>query len=284
MENAPEITVAHILSELNFPVSGWENRAVDIQAKFSALAQPVADSILAGQGDSVSGAAYAVLQNLSRALNDCLAGFHLAQHGFLNQSNNVVRTALEACDLAQLFGDHPDQAKKWFATEKAHVEFKPSDVRRLLGKEPYDPIHGWLSETGSHSRSIGARFMGSGVLVPVDENGVEVEGVPSQAEIVIGPFADRAGIAFSCFWAGYAVAQVATNLSALCAAQLSFSERDWIATMREIEEARLAFLEAVTFELTEAGVKGAEELKQFFEPQTTLLNEYEAQLDSEGAP
>jgi hypothetical protein len=269
-----------MLQELDFPVNGWSGAAAELQLKFAALCQPVADALLSSAGPAISGPGYAVLQNLSRALNDSVAGFHLAQHGFLNQANNVTRTALEACDLAVLFAQHPEQAEAWHATDKAHQEFSPSKVRKLLGKPPYDEIHGWLSETGSHSRSVGAHLMGGGIRVMVDENGDPVQGALPEAEIIIGPYAVRASIAFGCGWPGYTVSQAAINLSALTLAELKYSERDWLGTMREVNRCRGVFAAALILELKNAGVQGAEDLIEHFEDQTDLLDEYEAELNS----
>lgn len=80
----PALGVEQILAELDKPVRGWDDSAPAIQMMFVELCDPVLEALSKDHGtiDSIPG--YPVIQNLVRALNHVLAGFHLAQHGFLN--------------------------------------------------------------------------------------------------------------------------------------------------------------------------------------------------------
>ena len=61
------------------------------------------------------------------------------------------------------------------------------------------------------------------------------------------------------------------------------SKEELLATMRTIEVTRVDFLNGVFFELAEAGVEDASELEKYLGSRTSVLDEYEAQLDAAGA-
>lgn len=86
------------------------------------------------------------------AVDELLVAFHLAQRGFTAQSLHHSRTVLEIVNLIKLF----EKDKQWFDLwisddeKKKRKEFKPSEVRKKLGKETYDPVYGALSDFGTH--------------------------------------------------------------------------------------------------------------------------------------
>lgn len=275
---APErLTTADILRELSAPVNGWDGNAVPIGNSFAKLCDPILEALSQDFGtiDAIPG--YQVLQNLVRAINHVLAGFHLAQHGFLSQANGTLRTALEAGDLAQLCALKPDEAKRWHESKQPWVDFSPSKVRKLIGKPPYDEFHGWLSETGTHSRSVGEKFMGYRLSV-ADENGNPHPTVPGIAHLSIGPFTDRAGIAFGCLFSLQAAVQIGVNLGMLVMNTDVYSETDWLATMRRIDAARSPLLTLLEAELVAAGVEGADSLVSNASDPTSLFAEFETEM------
>jgi hypothetical protein len=62
----------------------------------------------------------------------------------------VLRPVIDSCDLIDLFAEFPEQAVRWVNTDKAHIDFAPSSVRKLLGRDRFDPVHSYFSESGSH--------------------------------------------------------------------------------------------------------------------------------------
>ena len=111
-------------------------------------------------------------------------------------------------------------------------------------------------------------------LVVVDDEGNPHPDLPGFARIWIGPNSDRAGVAFGCLFAQQAAVQVGLDLGALVAVSPAFSESDWLATMRRVEEARKPLLDRLQHELVAGGVKGAERLTDGIADPSGLFDEY----------
>ena len=163
-----EVDAARMLNELDFP-SGAEHRDA-ILAAFSETLDPIRQMLWAirVRRDAHPQQKFGVVHLMTRSLSDLLAGGHLAAHCYLSQAYSVLRPVIDSCDLIELFAQDPEQATLWTVTEKAHIEFAPTRVRKLIGREKLDPVHSHFSESGSHPRFTGARLSG-GMRVAVDD-------------------------------------------------------------------------------------------------------------------
>jgi hypothetical protein len=93
----------------------------------------------------------AKLNLLFSCADELIISFHLAQHGFANQSYVHTRAVIEALDLIELFMKDNKYAEIWARgtmKEKLKV-LKPSVVREKLG-DKYDPLYSLFSEYGTH--------------------------------------------------------------------------------------------------------------------------------------
>ncbi len=89
-------------------------------------------------------------------IDELLAAFHLGQHYFISQACSHLRTISETLDKIELFNQHPEWLDLWVSKDPANQrkqrnEFSPSEVRKKLGKESYDPLYSSLSELGAHT-------------------------------------------------------------------------------------------------------------------------------------
>lgn len=97
-------------------------------------------------------AAAAKLHLAARTLADLRCGQYLIGNGFVIQMASVVRPAVEALNLIELFTRDPDAADRW-AAGADYREFMPAKVRKTIGAGD-DPVYSWLSEV-SHPRFAG---------------------------------------------------------------------------------------------------------------------------------
>jgi hypothetical protein len=95
------------------------------------------------------------------AVDELLAGFHLAQRGFANQCYTHVRTVDEILDKIQLFHQQPKWTALWVTGSESEVwkELRPAAVRKKLGQPKHDPIYSFFSSLGPHGtfRGLQAR-------------------------------------------------------------------------------------------------------------------------------
>lgn len=162
------LTASRMLMELDFPAGEDDRR--QILKRFGAALDPIV-RMLTEPDFRTDGNQYlrvVTVHLLARSLSDLLAGGHLASHCYLPQAHSVLRVVIDSCDLLDLFAQAPDQAEKWWTTEKGHVDFAPWKVRDLLGRDNRDPIHSYFSESGSHPRFAGARLSGGMATNPDD--------------------------------------------------------------------------------------------------------------------
>ena len=96
-------------------------------------------------------ASYAKLSMLFSIVDEMLAAFHMAQHGYVNQSYTHIRTVFEGINLIELFIRDESYAELWFSSDEKtkKKELKPVAVREKLGIKQ-DPLYAFLSAHGSH--------------------------------------------------------------------------------------------------------------------------------------
>jgi len=89
---------------------------------------------------------------LSGVMSDLTAAVHLGKHRYCNQAINLVRTAHETLDKIELFRQEPSWIDLWNSGgfQEQWRELSPAKVRQKLGKEAYDPLYSFYSETGTH--------------------------------------------------------------------------------------------------------------------------------------
>ncbi len=151
MTHDPDLTAGRMLMELDFPAGEDDRR--EILKRFADALEPIR-RMLTEQSFNVTSDVhqrFAIIHLLARSLSDLLAGGHLAAHYYLPQAHSVFRPVIDSCDLMDLFADSPEQAEKWITTDRAQFDFAPSAVRQLLGRDKFDPIHGYFSESGVSS-------------------------------------------------------------------------------------------------------------------------------------
>jgi hypothetical protein len=96
----------------------------------------------------------AILHLLCRSLADLRTGQFLASSGFPVQMYSLVRPAMEAINLIDLFAQDADAANDWM--DGKHWEFRPAKVRDRLGLDK-DELYSWAS-AHSHPRFAGMQL------------------------------------------------------------------------------------------------------------------------------
>lgn len=143
----------------------------------------------------------------ARCYNDLTSGFHLAIHGYPNQFFAVTRSILESLDLIDLLDTKPNDAKRWLELEddskKRFDEFKPSEVRKKLGRPTYNEIYGHWCEMGSHPSTKSFH--------PIAAIAVQ-EGKPNSVEIQIGSTAFVEPIVEAMVFAYFLLIQIEISL------------------------------------------------------------------------
>ena len=145
-------SAAKMFMELATPARFWRERHGRIEDAFVRAIDPLIALVLRSGGHGSGETHFAIPQLTARAINDLVAAVHLALHGYLNQSYNLLRMAIECMDLRDLVSAEAGAASAWVNSEKAHQEFSPAAVRRRLGRPPYNELHGTFSER-SHPAS-----------------------------------------------------------------------------------------------------------------------------------
>ena len=96
-------------------------------------------------------ASFAKLSMMFSVVDELLAAFHMAQHGYINQAYAHTRTVSEILNLIELFIRDESYAELWFSDdEKTKMnKLKPAAVRKKIGMKD-DPVYSFLSKYGSH--------------------------------------------------------------------------------------------------------------------------------------
>jgi hypothetical protein len=157
-EGAKERDVEKLLAELNRDTSVWRDEHRDLRDLFVDAAEPMAQ-LLFDVREAPGHQGFAVVQLITRGLNDLIIAFHLTLHGYLNQAYNEMRMAWEACDLVKLLGTDPSEATLWIESEKPWQDFSPSAVRKKLGKPKLDELYDTFCSE-AHPRFTGASLTG----------------------------------------------------------------------------------------------------------------------------
>ncbi len=104
---------------------------------------------------------------LLSCVDELMIAIHLANHKYFLQANNHIRAAMETIDLILAF--HKDAAlfHIWLSGDKKEVRrrLSPSNIRKKLGRDKFDPLYGLLSELGVHPtvQSIVAKIENDGI-------------------------------------------------------------------------------------------------------------------------
>ena len=95
------------------------------------------------------------------AVDELVAGMHLAQRAFANQCYTHIRTVDEILDKIQLFHQQPQWTALWVTGTEDEVwkELRPGAVRKKLGQPKHDPMYAFFSSLGPHGtfRGLQAR-------------------------------------------------------------------------------------------------------------------------------
>lgn len=263
---------AKLLAELDCQVTGWRPRHAALQREFEQAVDPILE-LLSTRGTMSGHHSFGIVQNLTRATSDVVAAFHLFVHGYLNQAYGVLRSAFEACDLVELFAEKPEEATLWIDGDKTHREFRPSTVRRKLGKQATDDVYSHLCEMGAHPRFPGARLMGK-IAVPVDPG----DGRPV-THIRIGPGdLDGPEMMLGMGFVLQAIVLVGIRCSALHGVHSGISERALVQTLRRIADPLIRAAALVKEELDGQGFEETEFLAVCYEPLVRIADEWMAEL------
>jgi len=125
---------------------------------------PLVQSTLDMLHDSTQSVLHGVESNANAillywAVDELLAGFHLARCAFCTQANAHTRTVIEILDKVELFHQQPKWAEVWASgnESKAWNELRPASVRKKLGRVRPDSLFSHLSNHGSHATFAGAQ-------------------------------------------------------------------------------------------------------------------------------
>ncbi len=96
-------------------------------------------------------ASFAKLSMLFSCVDELVACFHLAQHGYINQAYTHVRTIFESLNKIELFIKDEYFAELWCSQDerKKKQELSPYAVRTKLGVKE-DPLYSFFSVHGPH--------------------------------------------------------------------------------------------------------------------------------------
>lgn len=254
-----------MLAELDFPtglrceILDAYGAAADELARFieGARRRPEVES-----GHQV----FAIFHLVTRGLTDLIAGAHLLNHCYAVQAYGVMRPALEACDLLELFAADAGEASTWVTTDEGHKHFMPGQVRKRLGEKGHDPVHSHFTESGSHPRFAAARLSG-GMKVAVDDPTERV------AVLRIGPtWAEDAGVLFGWLFACHglnALAFKARHLEIVA----TTTAGEWVVMYGALLEHLRVAVQHIGDELGEPDVtrvfdEGLNQVRAFTEPAT----------------
>jgi hypothetical protein len=121
--------------------------------EFKSILQNIVDVLFDVSKKGLNFARVAMVGLSYWAVDELLAANHLAQHAFVNQAYNHIRTVWEILDKLNLFHQQPEWAELWAKGSDREVlrELNPSAVRQKLGKKKHDPWYSLFSEIGPHA-------------------------------------------------------------------------------------------------------------------------------------
>lgn len=168
-----------MLRELALPAGVLRPEHRQLEEHFIAAVEPQME-LLGKSGGKGKGEAHFVLRHLlARVIGDLIVVLHLATHGYLTQAYNNFRASYETLDLLDLVFEKPEEAARWVNTKNGHVDFRPGEVRKRLGRPSFDEVYGQFSEF-AHPRFAGSKISTVGKRdVDTDELRVEIQ---------VGPF------------------------------------------------------------------------------------------------
>ena len=152
-------SAAKMFMELELAPGAWRERHGRIQAAFVRSIDPMIAIFLRSGGRGTGEGHFAIRQVTARAINDLVVAVHLALHGYLNQSYNSLRMAIECMELRDLLSTDASAASEWVNSDKPHRDFAPGAVRNRLKRPRYNELYGLFSER-SHPRFAAAQLTG----------------------------------------------------------------------------------------------------------------------------
>lgn len=259
-DEAPEAvgapySAAKMFVELETPGRVWRERHGGIQDAFVRAIDPLITMFLGSGGRGAGEAHFAIRQVTGRAVNDLVVAVHLALHGYLNQSYNSLRMAIECMELRELLSTQAGAASEWVNSDKPHRDFAPGAVRNRLQRPPYNELHGLFSER-SHPRFEAAKltgFMRDDVTsdVPV-------------AVMRVGPFLldDHPAAMEAVLYAFDLTGQLTTESAPLVDIAPELSLRELLEAVRDCAAAVIEGGELIEQELRSFGASGAQPVIQ----------------------
>jgi hypothetical protein len=254
--------VAKLLAELDYDTASWRDEHQKLRDLFVDAAEPLAQ-LLFGVRQAPGHQGFAVVQLLTRGLNDLIVAFHLTLHGYLNQAYNEMRMAWETCDLVKLVGSDTAEATRWIESEKPWQDFAPSAVRKKLNKPKLDELYDRFCSQ-AHPRFQGADLTGYMLAGPDGETASELSLGPS-------PLIDeRPHLGHAAMFVGLVLARLTIEAHVLVEVS-NVDVATWEATAKEMMEATNAFITAaVQLAATSGQPEAVEDLealqKTFLEP------------------
>lgn len=247
---AAPYSAAKMFMELETPARRWRERHGRVQDAFVRATDPLIAIFLRSGGRGTGEGHFAIRQVTGRAINDLIVAVHLALHGYLNQSYNSLRMAIECMELRDLLSAEAGAASQWVNSDKPHRDFAPRAVRDRLQRPPYNELHGLFSER-SHPRFEASKLTGfmkhdvtSDVPVAVLRLGpFLLDGHPAAMEALLYAF-DLAG-------------QLTTESAPLVDVAPDVSIRDLLEAVRECAGAVVEGGELIEDELQSFGASGA---------------------------
>lgn len=246
-------SAAQMLMELGLPIASARPTHAAIQQEFVAVVDPAIDLVMGAHPTTTGESQFAVRQLLVRAINDVVAAFHLATHGYLNQAYNAMRMAYEACDIIELVARDPEEGRLWVNSEKPWSDFAPGNVRERLGKDRVDELYSHLSEM-AHPRFVAARLTGFGRRSP------NADGTTSEELLLhLGafPLDGHPAFLFTVAFVTNTTALVVLRTSHL-AATGAVSESAWEQTVEQSMAAQQRLVALVSTGLADFGVDAIE--------------------------
>jgi hypothetical protein len=262
---APQST-DQLLAELDFPVVRWREQHRLLQAHIAAALDPwlvyLGDArSMGGEGHGERERAFAIVSLLSRSFTDLIAALHLTMHAYLNQAYSVLRATLEAFDLIELVGQHPEEGYRWVNTTQAYRDFRPADVRERLGKPRSDDLYNVISELGPHPRLVSSRLTGY-MSVPV----VKDADTKKRVHLRLGPFdAEQPDLFLVLVLVVQQVSGLGIKMLWLTDVSPDVSEEDWAEALLVSAEELLAAARVLDDELERVGVDGPTNVAEHYE-------------------
>ncbi|MBK8015250.1 MAG: hypothetical protein IPK20_00185 [Betaproteobacteria bacterium] len=128
-------------------ISAAEQFIVDALQQAANIIHDASSTTRSGYQDAALIAAY------TSVVDDLLAATHLIRHKYCNQASNILRTAHETLEKAEVFLLDPSLAELWATgtEQQCWKELRPAMVRKRLGRDKHDPMYAHLSAVGTHA-------------------------------------------------------------------------------------------------------------------------------------